>query len=350
MSARPFAHPSARPSAGLSARPSARMSARRLRAVGVVVAVAAVAAVLSTPAASMAVGAAVILAAQRNIIGSENLDEVTPGASELWLIVGNDARSAHTLPAHSAHTGERADTLLLCVVPASGPATVIALPRDLRVEVAPYGGQRLGGLLDYGRAAVIDGVRIATGLPVHHYVEFGMDAVVAAVDASGGVDTTISSPARDRMTGLALEAGAQHLDGAQALAYVRSRQYEELHAGAWVAVPGDDEARLRRQLGLLQELFASVTSEGSRWRLPFLVTAVLPYGSVDRVTGAGDLAALMTALHGDWTTGVVPTHRVSEYEELLSPFPPLHLGGSPQRVLTQPAASALFAGLVGAQR
>ena len=50
----------------------------------------------------------------------------------------------------------------------------------------------------------------------------------AVVDAAGGLDVDVPPPVRDTDTGLRIdEAGAHHVDGATALAMVRSRHPEE---------------------------------------------------------------------------------------------------------------------------
>ena len=53
--------------------------------------------------------------------------------------------------------------------------------------------------------------------------------------------------ARDNKSGLSVPAGTDRLDGPQAVAYVRSRQYEEFQDGQWVAVDQGDIGRTARQ-------------------------------------------------------------------------------------------------------
>ncbi|HSB86939.1 MAG TPA: LCP family protein, partial [Ilumatobacteraceae bacterium] len=70
----------------------------------------------------------------------------------------------------------------------------------------------------------------------------------ALVDALGGVQVCVDYPTRDVNTGLDItEPGCHVLDGMQALAYSRSRHYEEFREGDWHEDPASDLGRTKRQ-------------------------------------------------------------------------------------------------------
>ena len=112
------------------------------------------------------------------------------------------------------------------------------------------------------------------GIPIQHYLEINFVSFGQLVDSVGGIDVTVAFPARDKNSGLDIEtAGVNHLDGTQALAYVRSRHYEELKNGKWVTDPTSDLGRVQRQRAFLTALMA----KASGTRNPI---------SLNRITGA----------------------------------------------------------------
>jgi anionic cell wall polymer biosynthesis LytR-Cps2A-Psr (LCP) family protein len=77
--------------------------------------------------------------------------------------------------------------------------------------------------------------------------------VTAMSDAVGGVSVCIATPIKDKYTGLNLAAGEQTLQGAQALAFLRTR-----HGVS----DGSDLARISNQQVFLSALARKVTSGG----------------------------------------------------------------------------------------
>ena len=293
------------------------------------------------------IGAGAALTLQRNAVTGAHLDPPPAGMPENWLIVGGDRR-AGALPgavATGQPLGSRADTILLVAVQ-DRCAHLVAVPRDLKVRVDPLGEQRLGGLLDYGSPVLVRGVRTALGVPVHHYVQVDMIAVVEGVNALGGVSIDVPVDARDLRTGLALTAGQTRLDGQGALAFVRSRQYEELRDGGWVAQGADDRGRLARQLLLVDSLRRWAAEGMTVGRARALVDAVAPHVSLDRGTGAFEVAELVKSMTGElWSAEMLPTARVIPLEESLSPFWPPHVGTTGAVERTEPSASEALQGL-----
>lgn len=233
-----------------------------------------------------------------------SLDIAQTGRPRTFLIVGSDSRER--LPEDfpdffGEFAGQRADVVMLAhMVPGQVRAQILSLPRDLKVEIPGRGTDKVNAAIALGGPdLMVETVRAFTGLPVHHYLQLDFAGFAEIVDALGGVDLYFPYPARDAKSGLQVEAGQNKLDGGMALAYVRSRQYEEHRDGRWVSVEGGDLGRIDRQQrlmfsilaeakdpstlleagGLTSALGANLTADrrfgvlamaGIAWRLPFL--------------------------------------------------------------------------------
>ncbi len=72
---------------------------------------------------------------------------------------------------------------------------------------------------------------------VHHLVVVNFSSFAAIVNELGGVPVDVPHPVRDPMADLQLKrSGVVHLDGAEALALVRSRDPQWLVDGTWTTV------------------------------------------------------------------------------------------------------------------
>jgi LCP family protein required for cell wall assembly len=97
-------------------------------------------------------------------------------------------------------------------------------------------------LLD-GPQALVDTVCHSLGVGVDHLVLIHMDGLRSLVNDVGGITIRVATPERDTVTGLSItHSGSSHLNGTQALAYVRSRHLEYFENGRWqLATTADDE-------------------------------------------------------------------------------------------------------------
>ena len=129
----------------------------------------------------------------------------------------------------------------------SESASLLSIPRDLWVQVPTRTG-KINGAYNDGPAALIQTVKDALNLPIHHYVEIDFYGFKSLIDALDGVDVCFENPTRDINTGLNIvEPGCFLLDGTEALAYARSRHFEEFKNGDWYEDPTSDLGRSRRQ-------------------------------------------------------------------------------------------------------
>jgi LCP family protein required for cell wall assembly len=183
-----------------------------------------------------------------------------------FLVIGSDSREGlESLQNFGVSDGARGDVIMLIkLYPGTGSAQILSLPRDLLVDIPGHGSDRINAAYSYGGAPLmVRTVRQVTGLPVHHYVEVDFVGFQALVDEIGGVHVEFSYPARDLNSGLKVEAGRQLLDGKQALAFARSRHFEELRNGDWVPVQADDFGRTHRQQKLILAILAGVKKPSS---------------------------------------------------------------------------------------
>jgi len=148
--------------------------------------------------------------------------------------------------------------ILVRVVPATKQVTMLSIPRDLYVELSTGGSYKIDGAYSYGGAkAAVETVQNNFGVHINYYVWIGLLGLVKLIDAIGGVDVVTSNPVLDDYYPLdvfsnspygyeriAVMAGPQHLNGVQALQYVRSR-HNDLQS---------DFGRSRRQQQVLQAI------------------------------------------------------------------------------------------------
>ncbi len=187
-----------------------------------------------------------------------------------YLIVGSDSRDGidESDPNSGAflgdHTeGQRTDSIMVLRVTGSG-STLLSIPRDLWVT-NPVTGEvgRINSVYQSGPGALIEAVQ-GLGIPVNHYLEIDFVNFGKLVDAVGGITIDFAAPARDTHSGLDVaEAGRIHLDGEQALAYVRSRYYEQFVDGEWQVDGTADLGRVLRQRAFLQALMGEVSGARS---------------------------------------------------------------------------------------
>lgn len=207
------------------------------------------------------------------------------------------------------------DTMLVATIdPVTGQAAMVSVPRDL------YGVQlgdgrvynaKLNSLMSTasadsatyplgGPATLKAAISELLGTKIHYVAAIDMEGLRQAVDTLGGVDVTveraIADPGyTDTLTGARgfwIEAGPQHLDGATALAYARSRK----SAGE------TDFTRAERQQQLLTAIAAKLTAGNLVTALPGLLDAVrenvatdIPSSRISAIAGelqSADLARI----------------------------------------------------------
>lgn len=196
-------------------------------------------------------------------------EELEDGVRNI-LIVGSDSREGlDDLTNFGSFGGSRTDVIMVAhLVPGAG-AQLLSLPRDLKMQIPGEGTNKINAAFVFGGPdLLVQTIQNNLGIPIHHYVEIDFAGFANVVDALGGITKTFDHPARDRKSGLDVEAGTINLDGMTALAYARSRSYEELVDGSWRSVDGSDIGRTHRQQEVLLLMFDQATSKSSAFNLP----------------------------------------------------------------------------------
>ncbi len=199
------------------------------------------------------------------------LDEpVGSGEPENYLIVGIDS-AADLPPGDSVRIGRgptlRSDTIMILRTdPTSGRAALLSIPRDLYVRHADGTRARINLAIERGGASLlIETIAENFAIPVHHYVQVDFASFRGLVEAVGGVPVPFPHPARDEETGLLVtEAGCHTLDPVEALAYVRSRFYEQYVDGEWVTDVRSDIGRIERQQDFIRRALQRAIDRGAR--------------------------------------------------------------------------------------
>jgi LCP family protein required for cell wall assembly len=213
-----------------------------------------------------------------------------------FLLVGVDDRS--TLPddwddTFGDFSGRRTDVVMVAhLVPGEG-IQMLSIPRDLKVDIPGFGTNRINAAYVFGGPdLLVQTVQNETGIPIHHYVEIDFAGVGAIVDSLGGVTLDFEYPGRDEKSGFSTEAGTQTLNGEQAVAYARSRKYQELRDGSWQSSGGGDIARTGRQQEILIALFDEATSPKSAFNLPSFLPTFADQITADEGVSLGLMATL----------------------------------------------------------
>ena len=186
--------------------------------------------------------------------------------------------------------------ILLRVDPSTKQATMLSIPRDLWVQIPNEGWGKISwGYQNGGASGAVATVESNFKVHVDDYVWIGLNGLVKLIDTLGGVNLQVTNPVLDDYYPADLNSaedpygyyrvavlpGATHMDGVQALQYVRSRHGD---------VRGDF-ARSERQQQLLLALKAGA-SHVNVTDLPQLANAF--NGELKTSIGLDRLRALMS--------------------------------------------------------
>lgn len=196
------------------------------------------------------------------------LSPATPGV-ENYLLVGSDTRETadpndpdfENIGSADANPGKRSDTLMVLRYGTDdGSVSLMSVPRDLYVRIGT--GEkydRINSAYREGPDTVVRTVVRALNIPIHHYLEVDFQGFKAIVDAIHGVEVCVDRASRDKSTGFYIGRKAcKVVDGTQALAYARSRHFEQKYKeGGWKMDPSADIGRTERQRKFVNSLLKS---------------------------------------------------------------------------------------------
>ncbi|MEX1246854.1 MAG: LCP family protein [Anaerolineales bacterium] len=190
----------------------------------------------------------------------------------------------------------RSDTMILLgLQPLSGQVNMLSIPRDLWVSIPGYGENRINAAHSWGEGAQAgSGPRLAAatveenfGVNVNYYVRVRLEGFVDVIDALGGIDITLEQAAAG------YSAGTHHLDGEQALAFVRNREgddfYRQAHGQLFIVALAKtviNPLNWLRIPGALIEFAQAVDTNIPFWSWPRLIFALVRailFGGIDAV-------------------------------------------------------------------
>ena len=213
----------------------------------------------------------VVLASLMN----ERLPVAAQGSdTQTYLVLGSDARENDE--------NQRADIIMISRVDkTAGAVRTLSVPRDLWVTVPGHGEAKINAAFQYGLAdsgadwrvgadLLRETIETSFGITIDGSAETDMLHFPQIVDGVGGID--IDNPydlGEPSDPTILFPAGQLHLDGKQALVYVRLRHQD------------GDGGRVMRQHLVLEALLTKVQSPDAMSTLPNLVLALSKYVNTD---------------------------------------------------------------------
>jgi polyisoprenyl-teichoic acid--peptidoglycan teichoic acid transferase len=157
----------------------------------------------------------------------------------------------------------RPDVIILAAVnPKTHSIKVVSIPRDTYVEIANTNGHKdkINSAAAWARARnvgpvlnTVETVENFLNVPVDYYAKVNFKGFMDVVDALGGVDVNVKFPFHQETFGgevIRFNPGPHHLDGEEALAYVRMRKQDPL----------GDQGRNLRQREVVTQLIDKIVS------------------------------------------------------------------------------------------
>lgn len=203
------------------------------------------------------------------------------GSRVTILFTGVDAD-----PTRSEHLYD--SIMVVSYDPSTNSVQMVSVPRDSSSYPLYFGGQvsatsRINALSTYVRngyirspdapyTTLVKEISYLVGIPIDYYAAMDLGGFVKMVDIVGGIDVNNPSAIDDPLyatpvgtiIGFHLAAGPQHLDGNQALAYVRSRH----------GADNSDWARSSRQQEVLVDLLHKMAQPSEILQLPNLISTL----------------------------------------------------------------------------
>ncbi|MEA4924839.1 MAG: LCP family protein [Syntrophomonadaceae bacterium] len=183
------------------------------------------------------------------------------------LLLGVDAREGDST------TSARSDTIILASIdPQQKRVAVVSIPRDTKVN-----GSANGGFDKINAANVVGGPEMAVekveelmGEKIDYYMEIDFEGFKNIIDTLGGVTINVDQRMYKPSEDIDLKPGIQELDGSDALAFVRFRDY----------LNGDID-RTAHQQEFLKALGKELLQPSTLVKLPTLITEAKAHVKTD---------------------------------------------------------------------
>lgn len=263
------------------------------------------------------------------------LDPTTNGA-RTFLVVGSDTREGlDDLENFGSFGGARGDVVMLVRVdPATNTARMLSIPRDLWVAIPGHGENRINAAYAFGGPTLmVETIKQNLGVTINNYVEIGFVGFQALVDELGGVEIAFPNAARDVKSGLDVPAGTTVLDGEQALAYARSRSYQENIGGSWRSIDANDIGRTGRQQEVMRALLAEIKSPSTITEAGSIASAMSQHTTIDSNLANESVASLVWDFKGIITGSI---------EGMTLPTVGRTIGGRSVQIADEPEAGTML--------
>lgn len=189
------------------------------------------------------------------------------------LLMGVDQRSTE-----GEKVAWRPDVLMVAAInPEKKTASIVSIPRDTRTTIANTNGwkDKINSAATWGKEKGVNqvtNVRLTIedflqGVPIDYYAKINFQGFMDVVDQLGGVDVDVKKPFTYYSFGdkiIRFHVGPKHLNGEEALAYVRMRKQD----------PEGDHGRNRRQQEVINQLLDKLTSVNALTQFTSLIEIV----------------------------------------------------------------------------
>ncbi|RNL86876.1 LytR family transcriptional regulator [Halostreptopolyspora alba] len=182
-------------------------------------------------------------------IPEEDRPHAAPGRN--WLLVGSDWRGERAEEEQSPEEAH-ADALMLLHLPDDGDVYIVAIPRDSYVSIPGHDDAKISTAMEKGGPRLLTRtVEELSGIRVDHVAVLDFSGFERMVDTLGGVEVRVEEDVSDPSNEWSWSEGRQHMDGAEALRFVRERK----------GLPEGDADRVRRQQAVLHAVAEKVDNE-----------------------------------------------------------------------------------------
>ncbi|NLT26282.1 MAG: LCP family protein [Microbacteriaceae bacterium] len=221
-----------------------------------------------------------------------------------FLLVGTDSRDEAAGDSLLEALGDRSDTIMVVHIPGDRSGVqVMSIMRDSWVDIPGHGTNKINAALSYGgMPLLVQTVEQLLDTRIDHVGVLGFDGFMGITEALGGV--TVHNPTAFSSGDYDYPVGEIHLQGEEALVYVRSRY----------PFSDGDYTRVANQQRFLSAVLGGTLNRGTLTdpgKLLALTDAVTNHLATDEGVDQGFILGLAPELAGlrssDVTTFTMPT-------------------------------------------
>lgn len=218
-----------------------------------------------------------------SVEGGKTTERPAETGSTDILLLGSDSRAGTAEAIHVQ--GQRADSIMLLHVPKDGSdAYLISIMRDTWVNIPGYGSAKVNAGLNYGGTDLqVATIEQLLDTRIDHIAEIDFDGFKGLTDSLGGVDVNV--PVGFSSDHYTYTQGPMHMDGDQALEFVRQRY----------AFADGDYQRVRDQRAYMDGVLQTIKNKGAlnnAANFKNMVETISPYVTVDQGLDASEIMTI----------------------------------------------------------